>query len=70
MEGTYSNIVDPRISINVDPTFMKRLIQIGLLCIQYGKDRPTMEEVVGMLLGTSSIDLPILEKPVWFDFES
>ena len=59
VEGTYSNIVDPRINTNVDSTVMKSLIQIGLLCIQDGKDRPTMEEVVGMLIGTSSIDLPI-----------
>lgn len=65
MEGTYSNILDPRININADSTFMKRVIHIGLLCVQgHPKERPTMEEVVGMLIGTSSIDLPIPKQPV------
>ncbi|GKC95024.1 kinase-like domain-containing protein [Tanacetum coccineum] len=65
VEGTYSNIVDPRIKINADLTFMKRVIHIGLLCIQDAKERPTMEEVVGMLLGTLFIDLPVPKQP-WF----
>ncbi|PWA13705.1 protein kinase-like domain-containing protein [Artemisia annua] len=64
VEGTYSNIVDPRINTNVDSTVMKRVIHIGLLCVQYlPKERPTMEEVVGMLLGTSSIDHPVPKQP-------
>ncbi|GJR26764.1 kinase-like domain-containing protein [Tanacetum coccineum] len=66
VEGTYSNIVDPRIKINADLTFMKRVIHIGLLCIQDdAKERPTMEEVLGMLLGTLFIDLPVPKQP-WF----
>ncbi|PWA59762.1 concanavalin A-like lectin/glucanase domain, Serine/threonine-protein kinase Rad53 [Artemisia annua] len=64
VEGTYSNILDPRIKINADSTFMKRVIHVGLLCVQDDEnERPTMEEVVGMLIGTSSIDLPIPKQP-------
>ncbi|PWA33925.1 S-locus glycoprotein [Artemisia annua] len=64
VEGTYSNIVDPRINTNVNSTVMKRVIHIGLLCIQdLPKERPTMEEVVGMLLGTSSMDLLVPKQP-------
>ncbi|GKE61417.1 hypothetical protein Tco_1511784, partial [Tanacetum coccineum] len=56
---------DPRIKINADLTFMKRVIHIGLLCIQDYAERPTMEEVLGMLLGTLFIDLPVPKQP-WF----
>ncbi|PWA88329.1 protein kinase-like domain-containing protein [Artemisia annua] len=65
VEGTYSNIVNPRIKIDADSTLMKRVIHIGLLCIQIdAKERPTMKEVVGMLLGTSSTDLPVPKQPM------
>ncbi|KAJ0698006.1 putative protein kinase RLK-Pelle-DLSV family [Helianthus annuus] len=53
LEGTLSNIVDPR--IEVDSTLITKFIEIGLLCVQ--KDlavRPTMVEGVDMLLGTST----------------
>ncbi|KAF5776753.1 putative protein kinase RLK-Pelle-DLSV family [Helianthus annuus] len=56
LEGTVSNIIDPR--IDVDSSTMTRFIEIGLLCVQENAaDRPTMEEVVGMLLGSSSLTL-------------
>lgn len=41
---------------------MTKLVEIGLLCVQTEASvRPTMEEVVGMLLDTSSLTLPVLE---------
>ncbi|KAJ0523345.1 putative protein kinase RLK-Pelle-DLSV family [Helianthus annuus] len=53
LEGTLSNIVDPR--IEVDSTFIAKFIEIGLLCVEKAPGvRPTMEEVVDMLLGTST----------------
>ncbi|KAF5787823.1 putative protein kinase RLK-Pelle-DLSV family [Helianthus annuus] len=52
-EGTLSNIIDPR--IDIDSFFMTKFVKIGLLCVQENATfRPTMEEVVDMLLGTSS----------------
>lgn len=45
---------------------MTRFIHIGLLCIQDDPvDRPTMEEVVDMLLVDSSVALPTLKVPAW-----
>ncbi|KAM0017638.1 putative protein kinase RLK-Pelle-DLSV family [Helianthus debilis subsp. tardiflorus] len=53
LEGTLSNIVDPR--IEVDSTLITKFIEIGLLCVEKAPAvRPTMEEVVDMLLGTST----------------
>ncbi|PWA59761.1 serine-threonine/tyrosine-protein kinase catalytic domain-containing protein [Artemisia annua] len=58
LEGTLSNIIDPR--INADSSSMARFIEVGLLCIQgEAADRPKMEEIVGMLLGNSSLALPV-----------
>ncbi|KAD2393983.1 hypothetical protein E3N88_40960 [Mikania micrantha] len=58
--GTYSDIVDPR--IDADSTSIRRFIHIGLLCTQPNAiDRPTMEDVNGMLLGSSFLTLPIPE---------
>ena len=58
MEGTCSNIKDPR--IDADSSSITRIIHIGLLCVQTDEtDRPTMEEVVAMLTNTSSLALPI-----------
>ncbi|KAM0020348.1 putative non-specific serine/threonine protein kinase [Helianthus debilis subsp. tardiflorus] len=58
LEGTVFNIINPR--IDVDSSTMTRFIEIGLLCVQEdAADRPTMEEVVGMLLGSSSLTLPV-----------
>ncbi|XP_076883953.1 putative cysteine-rich receptor-like protein kinase 20 [Bidens hawaiensis] len=60
LEGTLSDISDPR--IDTDSTLMTKLIEIGLLCVQRDNVvRPTMEEVVDMLLGTSSLTLPVSE---------
>ncbi|MFS7923964.1 hypothetical protein Hanom_Chr03g00267031 [Helianthus anomalus] len=51
LEGTLSNIVDPR--IEVDSTLIAKFIEIGLLSVEKAPAvRPTMEEVVDMLLGT------------------
>ncbi|KAF5778333.1 putative protein kinase RLK-Pelle-DLSV family [Helianthus annuus] len=62
VEGTYSNIIDTRLS--VDSRSIARFIHMGLWCIQReATDRPTMEEVVGIFLGSSSIYLPILTRP-------
>ena len=45
---------------------MTRFIQIGLLCIQEdAADRPTMEQVVDMLLDNSSVALLIPKFPAW-----
>ncbi|PWA59759.1 serine-threonine/tyrosine-protein kinase catalytic domain-containing protein [Artemisia annua] len=53
MEGTYSNIIDPR--MDVDSSLMKRLVDVGVFCTHsYPDDRPTMEEVVDMLLTDNS----------------
>ena len=53
MGGTSSSITDTR--INVDSNLITRFIEIGLLCTQWdATDRPTIEEVVDMLLGNSS----------------
>lgn len=60
MEGTSSNITDPR--IHAHSSSIKRVIHIGLLCVQKNPaDRPTMEEVVGMLTN-SSPTLPVPKK--------
>ncbi|KAK1416979.1 hypothetical protein QVD17_26099 [Tagetes erecta] len=60
LEGTLSNILDPR--IDVDAILMTKFVEIGLLCVQRViVNRPTMEEVVDMLLGISSISLPVSE---------
>ncbi|GJZ83870.1 serine-threonine/tyrosine-protein kinase catalytic domain-containing protein [Tanacetum coccineum] len=64
IEGTYTNIIDPW--IDADPSSMTRLTHIALLCIQDKPTmRPTMDEVVAMLLDTSSVDLPIPSEPRW-----
>ncbi|KAI3803267.1 hypothetical protein L1987_31417 [Smallanthus sonchifolius] len=58
--GTLSDIIDPR--IDVDSILMTKFVEIGLLCVQEDASvRPKMEEVVDMLLGTSSLTLPVLE---------
>ncbi|KAM0020347.1 putative protein kinase RLK-Pelle-CrRLK1L-1 family [Helianthus debilis subsp. tardiflorus] len=57
-EGTVSNVIYPK--IDVDSSFMTSFLEIGLLCVQKdANDRPTMEEVVSMLLDSSSLTLPI-----------
>ncbi|XP_076920234.1 cysteine-rich receptor-like protein kinase 44 [Bidens hawaiensis] len=57
VDGTYSNIIDSRISY--DSGSIKRFIHIGLWCIQTeATNRPTMEDVVGMVLDITSIHLP------------
>ncbi|KAM0062213.1 putative protein kinase RLK-Pelle-DLSV family [Helianthus debilis subsp. tardiflorus] len=71
VEGTYSNIIDTRLT--VDSRSIARFIHMGLWCIQAeATDRPTMEEVVGIFLGSSSIILPILKDPnsIWFQNDS
>ncbi|KAI3814851.1 hypothetical protein L1987_14497 [Smallanthus sonchifolius] len=58
LEGTLSDIIDPR--IDVDSSSMTRYLEIGLLCVQEdAADRPTMEEVVSMLLDSSSLALRV-----------
>ncbi|GKE97567.1 hypothetical protein Tco_0020918 [Tanacetum coccineum] len=58
LEGTSSNNIDPR--IDVDSSSMTKYLEIGLLCVQDDPvDRPTMEETVAMLLGNSSLTLPV-----------
>ncbi|GKF08280.1 hypothetical protein Tco_0042504 [Tanacetum coccineum] len=58
LEGTSANIIDPR--IDVDSSSMTKYLEIGLLCVQDDPvDRPKMEEIVGMLLGNSSLNLPM-----------
>ncbi|KAJ0677347.1 putative protein kinase RLK-Pelle-DLSV family [Helianthus annuus] len=58
LEGTLSNIIDPRIDVN--SSSLTRSFEIGLLCVQVDPlDRPTMEEVVSMLLDSSSLTLPV-----------
>ncbi|KAI3814845.1 hypothetical protein L1987_14491 [Smallanthus sonchifolius] len=58
LEGTLSNITEPR--IDVDLSSLTRFFEIGLLCIQKdSEDRPTMEEVVSMLLDCSPLTLPV-----------
>ncbi|KAI3744537.1 hypothetical protein L1987_57620 [Smallanthus sonchifolius] len=42
---------------------MTRLLEIGLLCVQEdARDRPTMEEVVSMLIDSSSLALFVLKR--------
>ncbi|KAI3525631.1 hypothetical protein L1887_04559 [Cichorium endivia] len=63
MEGTCSNIIDPR--IHAHSSSVTRVTHIGLLCVQVDPaDRPTMEEVVGMLTNSSSLALPTPKKPI------
>ncbi|KAJ0744906.1 putative protein kinase RLK-Pelle-CrRLK1L-1 family [Helianthus annuus] len=60
VEGTLSNIIDPR--INVDLILMTKFMEVGLLCVQRNAAvRPTMEEVVDMLVGTASLTLRVSE---------
>ena len=57
-KGTASNIIDP--TMDVDSSIITRYIQIALLCVQEDADeRPTMDEVVVMLLRGSSLTLRI-----------
>ncbi|GJT33907.1 kinase RLK-Pelle-CrRLK1L-1 family protein [Tanacetum coccineum] len=64
MNGTSLNIIDPR--IYADTSSVTRFIHIALLCIQENPtERPPMEEVIGMLLGSSPIELPIPNEPTW-----
>ncbi|KAL9996884.1 putative protein kinase RLK-Pelle-DLSV family [Helianthus debilis subsp. tardiflorus] len=61
-EGTYSDIVDPR--IDADSSSIRRFIHIGLLCVQANAiDRPTMKDVNSMLLSSSFLTLPIPKNP-------
>nr|KAJ0208147.1 hypothetical protein LSAT_V11C500266370 [Lactuca sativa] len=61
VKGTSSNIIDPR--IHAHSSSITRVIHIGLLCVQVDPaDRPTMEEVVGMLTSNSSLPLPLQKK--------
>ncbi|GJR26770.1 kinase-like domain-containing protein [Tanacetum coccineum] len=61
--GTSSSIVDPR--IDADSRSIRSCIHIGLLCVQEdASDRPTMEDVLAMLLSSSFLTLPIPRKPV------
>ncbi|GKD74367.1 serine-threonine/tyrosine-protein kinase catalytic domain-containing protein [Tanacetum coccineum] len=61
--GTSSSIVDPR--IDADSRSIRSFIHIGLLCVQEdASDRPTMEDVLAMLLSSSFLTLPIPKKPV------
>ncbi|KAK1414176.1 hypothetical protein QVD17_29917 [Tagetes erecta] len=55
LKGTLSNIIDPR--IDVDSSSLTKYFEIGLLCVQDVANRPTMEEVVSMLLDNSSLTL-------------
>ncbi|KAK1414180.1 hypothetical protein QVD17_29921 [Tagetes erecta] len=58
LEGTLSNIIYPK--VDVDPSYMTSFFAIGLLCVQADPaDRPTMEEVVSMLLDSSALGLPV-----------
>ncbi|KAD2393980.1 hypothetical protein E3N88_40957 [Mikania micrantha] len=55
---TLSNIIDPM--IDVDLNSLTSFVEIGLLCVQEdAADRPTMEEVVSMLLDRLSLALPV-----------
>ncbi|KAI3711906.1 hypothetical protein L1987_70455 [Smallanthus sonchifolius] len=63
LKGMNTNITDP--TIDVDSRLLSRFIQIGLLCVQSDEtDRPTMEEVVSMLVSRWSEDLPLPKNPV------
>ncbi|GKD98008.1 kinase-like domain-containing protein [Tanacetum coccineum] len=60
LEGTSSNIINSR--INVDSSSMTKFVEIGLLCLQSEPaDRPTMEEIIDMLLDNLSLTLSVLE---------
>ncbi|KAI3525864.1 hypothetical protein L1887_04993 [Cichorium endivia] len=63
VEGTSSNIIDPR--IHAHSSSATRVIHIGLLCTENNTaDRPTMEEVVGMLTNSSlTLHLPLGAMP-------
>ncbi|KAJ9538316.1 hypothetical protein OSB04_031049 [Centaurea solstitialis] len=57
-KGKASNIIDP--TMDVDSSIITRCIQIALLCVQEDADeRPSMAEVVVMLLKGSSLTLRI-----------
>ncbi|KAJ0488407.1 putative protein kinase RLK-Pelle-CrRLK1L-1 family [Helianthus annuus] len=63
LKGRNSYIIDP--TIVVDSRLISRFIQIGLLCVQADEtDRPTMDEVVGMLVSSSPQDLALPKNPV------
>ncbi|KAK1435887.1 hypothetical protein QVD17_01659 [Tagetes erecta] len=60
LEGTLWKLIDPR--MHTKSIMMTKLVEIGLLCVQTEATvRPSMEEVVGMLLDTSSLTLPVSE---------
>ncbi|MFS8028185.1 putative protein kinase RLK-Pelle-DLSV family [Helianthus anomalus] len=64
LQGTLSSVIDR--TIDVDSSFMIRFLEIGLLCVQQDHaDRPTMEEVVSMLLDSSSLTLPVAKMREW-----
>ncbi|XP_076919502.1 cysteine-rich receptor-like protein kinase 44 [Bidens hawaiensis] len=62
VEGTLSDIIDPKIDVESSSIMMTKFIEIGLLCVQRNAVvRPTMEEVVDMLLGTAPLTLRVSE---------
>ncbi|KAI3711908.1 hypothetical protein L1987_70457 [Smallanthus sonchifolius] len=68
-ERTLPYVIDPR--IDVDSSSMTRFIEIGLLCAQEdAEDRPTMEEVVSMLLDSSSPILPMAKTQEMIEYSN
>ncbi|KAD2393979.1 hypothetical protein E3N88_40956 [Mikania micrantha] len=57
LEGTLSNIIDPRIDVHLSS--LTSFVEIGLCVQEDAVDRPTMEEVVSMLLDRASLALPV-----------
>lgn len=63
LKGRNAYIIDP--TIDADSRLISRFIQIGLLCVQADEtDRPTMDEVVDMLVSSSYQDLALPKNPV------
>ncbi|XP_078167339.1 PTI1-like tyrosine-protein kinase At3g15890 [Carex rostrata] len=61
-ENKFKEIVDVRLKGDIVEAEVKRVVLVGLVCVQSGPEkRPTMQEVVGLLKGESREKLEELE---------
>ncbi|KAJ8767215.1 hypothetical protein K2173_013612 [Erythroxylum novogranatense] len=65
-EGTHAEVFDPNIAETCLTNEIHRCMHIGLLCVQEDPaQRPTMT-AVGLMLNSSSFDLPLPKRPAFF----
>ncbi|XP_048141672.1 G-type lectin S-receptor-like serine/threonine-protein kinase At1g11330 isoform X2 [Rhodamnia argentea] len=63
-EGNALALADPKISVRRFETEVLRCVNVGLLCTQLAKDRPTIPTVISLLHG-EMVDLPSPNQPAY-----